>query len=157
MLDTNVFLSATDESRAEHRHALLVFNDLAGRGTTLYASGQVMREYLSVATRPTGSNGLGLKQADALANARAFRTRTTLLTEDSGVADRLLDLLDEIACGGKQVHDANIVATMLVHGIERLITINVADFTRFEDRITVMPLDGINLRPEVSADGQTSS
>ena len=144
MLDTNVFLSATDQSRAEHRHALLVFNDLAGRGTTLYASGQVMREYLSVATRPIGSNGLGLKQADALANARAFRTRTTLLTEDSGVADRLLDLLDEIACGGKQVHDANIVATMLVHGIERLITINVADFTRFEDRITVMPLHGIN-------------
>jgi predicted nucleic acid-binding protein len=144
MLDTNVFLSATDESRAEHRQALLVFNDLAGRGTTLYASGQVMREYLSVATRPTGSNGLGLKQADALANARAFRTRTTLLTEDTRVADRLLDLLDEIACGGKQVHDANIVATMLVHGIDRLITINVADFTRFEDRITVLPLDGIN-------------
>ena len=144
MLDTNVFLSATDESRAEHRQALLVFNDLAGRGTTLYASGQVMREYLSVATRPTGSNGLGLKHADALANARAFRTRTTLLTEDSRVADRLLDLLDEIACGGKQVHDANIVATMLVHGIDRLITINAADFTRFEDRITVMPLDGIN-------------
>lgn len=140
MLDTNVLLSATDEGRAEHRQAMLVFNDLAGRGTTLYTSGQVMREYLSVATRPMGSNGLGLERADALANARAFGTRTTLLTEDSGVADRLLDLLDQIPCGGKQVHDANIVATMLVHGIDRLITINVADFVRFDDRITLMPL-----------------
>jgi len=65
-------------------------------------------------------SGLGLKQADTLANARALRTRTTLLTEDSGVADRLLELLDEISCGRKQVHDANIVATMLVHGTERL-------------------------------------
>jgi predicted nucleic acid-binding protein len=143
MLDTNVLLSATDKGRAEHRQAMLVFNDLADRGTTLYTSGQVMREYLAVATRPIGSNGLGLKQADALANARAFRTRTVLLAEDSNVADRLLDLLDETPCGGKQVHDANVVATMLVHGIDRLITINVTDFTRFEDRITVMPRSSI--------------
>jgi predicted nucleic acid-binding protein len=144
MLDTNVLLSATDEGRADHRQAMLVFNDLAGRGTTLYTSGQVMREYLAVATRPTGSNGLGLKQSDALANARAFRTRTVLLAEDSTVADRLLGLLDQTPCGGKQVHDANIVATMLVHGIDRLITINVADFTRFEVHITLMPLSSIN-------------
>src|SRR5215469_815155 len=144
MLDTNVFLSATDEGRAEHRQAMLVFNDMAGRGTTLYASGQVMREYLAVATRPIGNNGLGLKQAHALANARAFRTRTTLLAEDSAVADRLLDLLSEVPCSGKQVHDANVVATMLVHGIGRLITINVADFTRFEDRIVLMPLSSIS-------------
>jgi predicted nucleic acid-binding protein len=144
MLDTNVLLSATDKGRDDHRQAMLVFNDLAGRGTTLYTSGQVMREYLAVATRPMGSNGLGLKEADALANARAFRTRTALLAEDRAVADRLLDLLDQTPCGGKQVHDANVVATMLVHGIDRLITINVTDFTRFEDRITVIPLSSIN-------------
>ena len=32
---------------------------------------------------------------------------------------------------GKQVHDANIVATMLAHGVGRLLTFNVADFQRF--------------------------
>jgi predicted nucleic acid-binding protein len=144
MLDTNVILSATDEGRAEHRQAMLIFSDWAGRGTTLYASGQIMREYLAVATRPADKNGLGLKQADALANVRAFRTRTRLLSEDDKVADRLLGLLDEIPCGGKQVHDANVVATMLVHGIGSLVTINFGDFTRFARHINVIPLADVN-------------
>ena len=144
MLDTNVFLSATDLGRAEHRQAMVIFNEWAGRATTLYASGQVMREYLAVATRPAEKNGIGLKQADALANVRAFRMRTSLLAEDGRVADRLLGLLDLISCGGKQVHDANVVATMLVHGIDTLITINVADFSRFEQHITLIPLPSIS-------------
>jgi predicted nucleic acid-binding protein len=144
MLDTNVFLSATDQSRAEHRQAMLILNDWAGRGTTLYASGQIMREYLAVATRPADKNGLGLKQADALANARAIRSRTSLLGEDAKVADRLLGLLDEIPCTGKQVHDANIVATMIEHGINTLVTINVADFSRFGQHITLIPLPNVN-------------
>lgn len=144
MLDTNVYLSATDEGRAEHRQALLIFNDWPGRGTTLYVSGQIMREYLAVATRPADMNGLGLKQADALANVGMFRTRTSLLAEDDRVVDRLLSLMAEISCGGKQVHDANVVATMLAHGIDSLITINLADFTRFEHHIRVIPLASIS-------------
>jgi predicted nucleic acid-binding protein len=131
MLDTNVLLAATDEGRAEHHQAVTIINNWPGRGTTLYTSGQIMREYLTVATRPAGNNGLGLTLADALANARALRRRTSLLAEDRKVADRLLALLNDIACGGKQVHDANVVATMLVHGIDTLVTINLDDFTRF--------------------------
>lgn len=144
MLDTNVFLSATDEDRVEHRHAMLVLNDWAGRGTALYASGQIMREYLAVATRPVAGNGLGLKQADAVANVRAFRTRTNLLAEDARVTDGLLSLLTETSCSGKKIHDANIVATMLVHGIDTLVTMNVADFTRFQHHVTLVQLASVS-------------
>jgi hypothetical protein len=66
MLDTSVLLTAIDEGRAEHRQALLIFTDWAARGATLYASGQIMREYLAVTTRPGDQNGLGLKQPDAV-------------------------------------------------------------------------------------------
>jgi predicted nucleic acid-binding protein len=142
MLDTNVLLAATDEGRAEHDQALAIVNDWPGRGTTLYASGQIMREYLAVATRPAEKNGLGLTPADALANVRAFRSRTTLLAEDGKVADRLLALLEDVACGGKQVHDANVVATMLVHGIGSIVTINTQDFTRFEQQVSLVGLEG---------------
>jgi predicted nucleic acid-binding protein len=62
MLDTNVLLAATDESRPEHRDALTVVNDWAARRTDLYTSGQILREYLAVATRPAGKNGLGLSR-----------------------------------------------------------------------------------------------
>jgi predicted nucleic acid-binding protein len=131
MLDTNVLLAATDEGRAEHDQALAIVNDWPTRGTTLYTSGQVMREYLAVATRPADQNGLGLALAEALANVRAFRARTTLLAEDSKVADRLLAVVTDSPCGGKQIHDANVVATMLVHGIGTIVTINTGDFARF--------------------------
>ena len=95
MLDTNVLLAATDERRAEHRDALTVFNDWAAGPTDLCTSGQVLREYLAVATRPTTHNGLGMTMPDALRNVRAFRGRTTLLAEDATVSDRLLGLLAE--------------------------------------------------------------
>lgn len=51
-----------------------VINGWPVRGTTLYTSGQIVREYLSVATRPAAQNGLGLTVSDALDNAR-YMTR----------------------------------------------------------------------------------
>jgi predicted nucleic acid-binding protein len=140
MLDTNVLLAATDEGRAEHRDALKVVNDWAAGPTDLCTSGQVLREYLSVATRPTGQNGLGLNLPDALGNVRAIRGRTTLLAEDSKVADRLLALLADVECRGKQVHDANLVATMLVHGVGIVVTMNLEDFSRFEQHVGLIRL-----------------
>jgi hypothetical protein len=54
---------------------------------------------------------------------------------------RLLQLLTQFQIGGKQVHDANIVATMLGHGIDQVLTHNVNDFVRFSPWITVLPLE----------------
>lgn len=51
------------------------------------------------------------------------------------VAETLIALCRAIPMGGKQVHDANIVATMLAHGTRRLPTFNTADFRRHGDRI----------------------
>jgi predicted nucleic acid-binding protein len=41
---------------------------------------------------------------------------------------------------GRQVHDANVVATMLEHGVRRLLTFNAADFRRFARIIDIEPL-----------------
>ncbi len=142
MLDTNVLLAATDEGRPEHDHALAVVNVWPARGMALYTSGQIVREYLAVATRPAEKNGLGLPLADALANVQAFRGRTSLLAEDVKVSNRLLTLLGEVACAGKQIHDANVVATMLVHGIDTIVTMNTSDFTRFGRYVTLFGLTG---------------
>ncbi len=111
---------------------MLILNEWASRGTALYASGQIVREYLSVATRPVDRNGLGLKQAAALANIRALRARASLLAEDVNVADRLLNVLDDVPCSGKRVH-----------GVESLITLNAAGFSRFEQHIMLIPLSAV--------------
>jgi predicted nucleic acid-binding protein len=56
------------------------------------------------------------------------------------VTGSLLSLLLAVACSGKQVHDANIVATMLAQGITRLLTHNTSDFSRFHAWISVIPV-----------------
>lgn len=140
VLDTNVLLAATDQGRAVHARALAALNDWPAAGTTLYTSGQILREYLSVATRPTQQNGFGMTRSDAVSNVRTLRGRLRHLTENEKVADRLLTLLDDIECTGRQIHDANVVATMLVHGIDTVVTINVGDFTRYTEQVRVVPL-----------------
>lgn len=47
-------------------------------------------------------------------------------------------LLDKVLCGGKQIHDANIVATMIAFDVPQLVTYNVADFQRFAGLISVV-------------------
>ena len=54
--------------------------------------------------------------------------------------DILLDLCREVPVAGKQVHDANIVATMLAAGERRLLTFNTADFRRYRDRLELVEL-----------------
>ena len=52
--------------------------------------------------------------------------------------DQLLELCGTVQVGGKQVHDANIVATMLTHGERRLLTMNTKDFRRHGARIELI-------------------
>ena len=115
-------------------------NEWPAAGVVLYTSGQILREYLAVATRPIGRNGLGMPQPAAVANVRALRGRLRLMAEHEKVADRLAELLDAVDCTGKQVHDANVVATMLVHGVDTVITSNVEDFVRFGHHARVVAL-----------------
>ncbi len=140
VLDTNVLLAATDEARQEHTQAVAAINVWPASGMVLYTSGQILREYLVVATRPLDRNGLGMARFDAVGNVRALRARLNLLAEDVKVSDWLLQLLDTVECAGKQVHDANVVATMLVHGIDTVVTMNVDDFARFGDHVRVADL-----------------
>jgi len=142
LLDTNVLLDATTPARDLHRAARRVLDEWPNRGIQLCVSGQILREYLAVATRNAEVNGLGLAVEDALANVAAFKGRCRFLNEDREVAERLYDLLDDVACSGKQVHDANVVATCLVHGVPAIVTANTGDFGRFGGRVEVTPLGG---------------
>lgn len=142
LLDTNVLLEATTPVRELHQAALAVLNEWPNRGLELYVSGQVLREYLAVATRSSEHNGLGLSVAHALANVAAFVERCRFLVEDRDVHESLRQLLEDVECSGKQIHDANLVATCLANGVKGLVTANVADFERFGDRIELRPLAG---------------
>ena len=129
--DTNVLLSAVDKKRALHRQALHVLDALPNQGVELCLNGQVIREFLVVSTRPIEVNGLGLTPQEAVGNADAIVDRCTILEENRDVAARLRQLVRAAGCAGKQIHDANIVATMQAHGVTHMLTDNLADFRRF--------------------------
>ena len=132
--DTNVLLAATDRSREHHAEAWELLQ-AAGEGKTVLAiSGQIIREYLVVSTRPVEVNGLGLAVEDALKNIDVFTRPPFLVCEESErVARRLRELVQTHRLTGKRIHDGNIVATMLAEGIDRLITENEGDFASFEE------------------------
>ncbi len=131
-IDTNVLLTSTDTSRLQHSAALAFLEAGMAGEHRLFASGQIFREYLVVATRPTEANGLGLTSTEALENIREFQACVQLLDENADVAEQLLALVNAHGLKGKRIHDANIVATMRAHGLTRIRTSNNGDFAPFE-------------------------
>src|SRR5437870_2369996 len=112
LVDTNVLIEATDERRAHRAEARALLQS----GAPLVLAAQVIREYLSVATRPVEANGLGMSMSDALLNIREFRREIRLLPEERPILTTFLALLERIPCSGKRVHDAHLVATAIAHG-----------------------------------------
>jgi predicted nucleic acid-binding protein len=131
-VDTNVLLAATDPARSTHSKALSVFEDRPAKGQTVVMSGQVIREYLVVATRPISANGLSLRPVDALANIAAFSAACFVVDEKETVRTKLRELIRIHDLKGKRIHDANLVATMAAYGISKVITENRGDFDIFE-------------------------
>ncbi len=139
-LDTSVLLTATDRSRSHHAAASHLLEESAAGRTRIAVNGQVFREYLVVATREADQNGLGLCASDALDNVAEFRRIALFLDETGRVSAALCELARTHGLTGKRIHDANIVATMGVHGVSILVTDNTSDFAGFPG-ITVRTLD----------------
>ncbi len=105
----------------------------------MFISPQILREYVSVASRSTGAERPAPWDM-ILKNYENFQKHFTLLADDRDTVNELSQLLSRIPAAGKQVHDANIVATMLAHKIPCLLTNNIDDFSRYSQLVTVIPL-----------------
>ena len=76
--------------------------------------------------------------AAAIADVQGLQATFNVAEDGPGVFGRLLQLLATYPGGGKQVHDANLVAAMLERRVARLLTFNAADFRRFKPLIEVV-------------------
>lgn len=136
-VDTNVLVYATRRTSSFHgasRRTLLTAHQ---RGERLCFSRQILREYLAVVTRPQ-AGVVPFTMDKALARMSLFARSMAVLEDGPTVTRALVDLCQAVPLGGRQVHDANIVATMLAHGETRLLTVNTADFVRFRPRIEIV-------------------
>lgn len=138
-IDTNVLVFASIPASPFHVPAIAALHQLALAGTVGWISRQVLREYLVQITRPGVlpvplMAGLAANQASALASLYLVADETAQVTAE------LLGLLGRGLASGKQIHDANIVATCLAYGIPRLLTHNLSDFQRYVSLVRVETL-----------------
>ncbi|MBI2301727.1 MAG: type II toxin-antitoxin system VapC family toxin [Armatimonadetes bacterium] len=136
MVDTNVLVHSVVSASPFQQRAREALQRLRDDECELWVSRQVLREYLSVLSRPQ-TYSQPLPWAALVADVRSYEQQFQVAEEDGAITAKLLDLGGQVAVGGKQVHDANLVATMLVLGIDRLLTFNVGDFQRFAGHVQV--------------------
>lgn len=133
-IDTNVLIHARIHESPDHPIARARLQQAVRDGEPLRISRQVIREYLAVLTRPQ-TWLVPLPREEALASAGRLLGGFQVLEDGPAVTETLLALFREVPVGGRQIHDANIVATMLAHGERRLFTFNIADFRRYTPHI----------------------
>lgn len=138
-VDTNVLLRANHPDFGLYHAANALLTQYRQDGYELWISRQIIREYLVQLTRP-GLLALPLTPSEVETQVRGLRTLFHVADETDATTDKLIELIKTFPTGGKQIHDANIVATMLVYGIDTLITQNVDDMKRFSGSITLHPL-----------------
>lgn len=137
--DTNIILRAFHDDFVEHERVRTLFDRFLAEDTQIYISRQVIREYLVQATHPrTFVEPLSIESLNQ--HLQQITRICTVLDETERVTEHLTRLITEYPTRGKQVHDANIVATMLAYEIDTLLTLNVDDLKRFEDKIKLISL-----------------
>lgn len=142
LVDTNILLRITRRSDPQHKLVDTALARLAGQGTTLYYTHQNIAELWNAMTRPMGRNGLGLSIAETEREVRAIESGMVILPDKEAVYREWRRIVVVYSVSGVQVHDARLAAAMYVHGVSHILTLNVADFSRF-DGLTALHPDSV--------------
>ena len=132
LVDTNILLRRQDAQHAQFQVADRAVIRLQDQNERLCVARQNLIEFRNVASRPLDKKGLGLSPAAADLELDDAEREFDVLAEDNLVYVVWRQLIAAKGVSGKQVHDARLVASMLVYGITHLLTFNGADFRRFE-------------------------
>lgn len=138
-IDTNVLVYFHAKEAPLHGAARRRLNELKSAGTPCWISRQVLREFVATLTRPQAFPAQ-LPIDAVLERAEHFESRFQVAEDGPATTRRLHQLIRQFDVRGKQIHDANIVATVLSHDIPRLLTHNTVDFQRFSELITLAGL-----------------
>lgn len=116
MIDTNVLIYSTVAGNPWHTNARQWLADLQDAGHPLCVSPQIVREFLVVLTRGEVFSQT-FTPAKALDTFAALRPSLVILPETLQAFEQLLSLVRHYDVKGKAIHDAQIVANMLVHDV----------------------------------------
>ena len=139
LVDTNLLLRSVEPSHPMYGDAVNAIATLQGRGEQLHIVPQNLIEFWNVYTRPLERNGLGHTAAEAEAEVNRLKAFFSLLPDTAAIYEEWERLVVVHAVRGVNVHDAKLVAAMLVHGLTHILTFNISDFARYSEITAVHP------------------
>lgn len=139
LLDTNVVLRILNPALPGHEQAAEAVARLLQSGEEPCVTAQNLIELWVVATRPLAANGLGLAPEVVRQHHDELLRRFTFLTDTTTVFGHWRTLVQAHRIVGKRAHDTRLVAVMLAHGVNHLLTFNTDDFTGFTAITAVSP------------------
>ena len=139
-IDTNILIYANVASAPFHQQAFDALKRVQQSERPLWISRQVLREFMAARTRPQTFAKPSPPEI-VIERIQYLEEQFQVADDNSLVTDQLIKLLGDFKMGGKQVHDANIVATMLAYDIPCLLTHNIQDFKRFEGLIKLKTIE----------------
>jgi len=143
LVDTNIllrFLLPNDPAYSVIRRAVGILKSRRERCVT---TPQNIAEFWNVCTRPpTARGGLGLTVEATERRLRLLERHFPALPDQPETYNHWKSLVADHTVMSVQVHDARLVASMIVNGVTHILTANVSDFTRYPG-ITVSAPDQI--------------
>ena len=141
LVDTSVLVRAVhirDPASLTARTALAA---LPRAGHRLCVLPQNLAEFWFACTRPVQSNGLAYSYSRTQRYVAKFEPYFELFYETSAVYMQWRRLLAEHQIVGRQLFDARLAAAALVHGFDRILTFDIAHFSRYSGITVVHPAD----------------
>jgi len=139
LVDTNILLRVARRSDSQHKLVDTALTRLGGQGTTFHFTHQNIAEFWNVMTRPVVRNGFGLTVTEAEREVRVIEAGMTFLPDSEAVYREWRRIVVQYGILGVQVHDARLAASMYVHGVNHILTLNVTDFSRFSGLVALHP------------------
>jgi predicted nucleic acid-binding protein len=139
LIDTNVLLRWVKPDEQDYPMVVSAIESILRRGAILCYASQNVAEFWNTCTRPIERNGYALSPQDTDRRARLFEEKMQLLPDAVAVHEQWRRLLVAHNVSGVQVHDARLVAAMLVHGVKQMLTFNDKDFARYPQIEAIHP------------------
>jgi predicted nucleic acid-binding protein len=133
LVDSNALLRLVKPDESDYPAMVSAIDAILRKDGVLCYASQNVAEFWNACTRPVDRNGYGLSPMETDRRARLFEKRLRLLPDSMAVHQKWRRLLLTHAISGVQVHDARLVATMLVHGVKYILTFNNKDYARYPE------------------------
>ena len=139
LADTNILLRLVKPDDSDYSLVRTAVNALWSAGHDLCYTSQNLGEFWNVCTRPPDRNGFGLSIAETDSRARLIEEDLIILPDSPQIHFEWRQMVVRHSVSGAQVHDARLVAVMMVHGLSQILTFNASDFVRYSSITALHP------------------